>query len=108
MAYDKLQVDFGIWETVKRTAITLAILGILGCLALWYVPVLRQTLALEKEIEIKREALKKQQELHQKYTEEIVALRTDPDTVERMVRDKLGLAKPNETIYHFEPSNREK
>ncbi len=102
MACDKLEVDFGVWGTIKKIAVTFAILGLLACLALWYIPILNQTIALQKEIDLKREALRKQQELQQKYTEEIVALRTDSETVEHAVREKLGLVKPNETIYHFE------
>lgn len=102
MTYDKLEVDFGIWGTIKKIAVIFAVLGLLTCLALWYVPIFNQTVALQKEIDLKREALRKQQELHQKYMEEIVALRTDPETVEHAVREKLGLVKPNETIYHFE------
>lgn len=108
MSYDKLQIDFGIWGAVKKIAVALVIVGILGSLALWYIPILKQTTALQKEIELKREALRRQQQLHQRYSEEIVALRTDPQAVQRAVREKLGLVKPEETIYHFEPPRQEK
>ena len=30
------------------------------------------------------------------------SLRTDPQAVERLAREKLGLAKPGETVIHFE------
>ena len=102
MSFEKLHVDFGVWGTIKKVAVTFVVIGLLSCLALWYIPILKQTTALQKDLDLKREALRKEQELHQRYTEEIVALRTDPEMVERVVREKLGLAKPNETIYHFE------
>ncbi|HIE69770.1 MAG TPA: septum formation initiator family protein, partial [Planctomycetes bacterium] len=38
----------------------------------------------------------------------IEALRNDPQTVERFAREKLGLAKPGETVIRFEkPEPRE-
>lgn len=108
MPYDKLRVDFGVWGTIKKIAVMLVVICALGGLASWYIPILKQTTALQKEIEAKREAIRKQEELHQKYTEEIVALRTDPETVEHAVREKMGLAKSNETIYRFESPKQEK
>jgi cell division protein FtsB len=37
---------------------------------------------------------------------EIDALGNDPKTVERLAREKLGYAKPDETVVHFEtPAN---
>ena len=35
---------------------------------------------------------------------EIDALRNDPKTVERLMREKLGYAKPEETVVRFEPA----
>jgi cell division protein FtsB len=35
---------------------------------------------------------------------QIDALRNDPKTVERLMREKLGYAKPDETVIRFEPS----
>ena len=108
MAYRRLEVDFGIWGTVRKTASALIVIALLGGFALWYVPILKQTGALQRDIEIKRQALKKQQELHQRYNEEIQALKSNPEAVERAVRETLKLAKPNETIYHFELPRPEK
>ncbi len=102
MADNRLYVDFGVWGTIRKVALSLVAVAVLGGLALWYVPVLKQAAALQKEIEIKRAALKKQQALHQRYSDEINALRTDPEAVERAIREILGYGKPGETRYHFE------
>ena len=32
---------------------------------------------------------------------EVRALKTDPDYVERLARDKLGLARPGEIVYYY-------
>jgi len=34
--------------------------------------------------------------------QEITALRTDPHAIERVAREKFGLCRPNEKIYHFD------
>ena len=36
---------------------------------------------------------------------EIDALKSDPKTVERLAREQLGLAKPNETVIRFDISH---
>jgi cell division protein FtsB len=38
-------------------------------------------------------------------TREVHALKTDTDYIERIARDKLGLARPGETVYYYD--NRE-
>jgi cell division protein FtsB len=102
MSDGKLSVDFGVWGVIRKVAVVLVVLGLLGGLALWYIPILKQTQVLEREIKIKTEAINKQKETYRRYSDEIVALRNDPEAVEREARLKLNLAKPNETIYHFE------
>ena len=108
MAYSRFEVDFGIWGTLRKIALLLIVVAVMGCMILWYIPVLKQANALEKEIEVKRQNLKKQQEMHQKYSDEILELKSDPEAVERAAREILKKAKPNETIYHFEASQQEK
>jgi cell division protein FtsB len=46
--------------------------------------------------------LQKQQELSKELKAQIDALANDPKTVERLAREKLGYAKPDETVVHFE------
>ncbi|WP_444994198.1 FtsB family cell division protein [Aliikangiella sp. IMCC44359] len=46
--------------------------------------------------------LKKQNELLKK---EILALRKNPQLLEEIAREKLGLVKPNETFYRIIPKN---
>ena len=107
MAYGRLEVDFGVWGTIRKIALVVLVVGMFAGMVLLYIPVLRQNQRLQREIDLKREALNRQQQLQQQYMEQITALKTDPEAVERAVREKLGLARPNETIYHFEP-NRQK
>ena len=46
--------------------------------------------------------LKAEQEKSDQLQAQIDALRNDPKTVERLAREKLGYAKPDETVIRFE------
>ena len=68
----------------------------------WYLPVFEQNeryrqriLALEAEVKVEEQ---KQVQLQTA----IRNLREDPKTVERLAREKLGFAKPGETVIVFE------
>ena len=81
---------------------TVVLCGVAGLL---FLPLLRQRHAMQMEIqrldtEINRlETIERQQKI------EIEALKTDPEYVERSARNKLNLARPNETVFRFEPSS---
>lgn len=50
--------------------------------------------ALDRDIQnLKQDNAKLQREVH--------ALRTDPACIERLARDKLGLARPGEIVYYY-------
>ncbi len=38
---------------------------------------------------------------------EVHALKTDPDYIEQIARDKLGLARPGEIVYYYDNQDRE-
>ena len=40
---------------------------------------------------------------YQQVQEEIHALKSNPRAVERVAREKFGLCRPDEKIYHFDP-----
>ena len=80
---------------------TVVLCGVAGLL---FLPLLRQRHAMQMEIqrldtEINRlETIERQQKI------EIEALKSDPEYVERSARNKLNLARPNETVFRFEPA----
>jgi len=79
---------------------TVVLCGVAGLL---FLPLLRQRHAMQMEIqrldaEISRlESIERQQKI------EMEALKTDSEYVERTARNKLNLARPNETVFRFEP-----
>jgi cell division protein FtsB len=71
---------------------------------LWYLPLVRQNEAMRKEILRLETQIQQEEETSRQLRASIEALRTDPKTVERLAREKLGYAKPGETVIRFENS----
>lgn len=45
-------------------------------------------------------------EENQKIEKEIRALRSDPVKIEQFARERLGMVRPGEVVYQFEPADR--
>lgn len=101
-----MNVDTGIWSKLSRLVVVLLFLsGILG-IAIWYVPVIRHNEAYRKEILHLHAQVRQEEERARNLEASIRALGNDPKTIERVAREKLGYAKPGETMIRFEtPGN---
>jgi cell division protein FtsB len=104
MASRRLEVDYGVQEKVRKLFVALFVVSMVVILGSCYEPNLKKMRNLQAEVEKKRAVLRAQQELQRRYQEELLALRHDPEAVERAVREKFRLAKPDETIYRFDPA----
>lgn len=71
--------------------------------ALMFLPLLQQRRALQEEAYRLDRDIARQEAVERKQKAEIEALRTDPTFVERVAREKLNLARPDETVFRFEP-----
>ena len=67
-----------------------------------YQPLIQQNEMMRRRIDALDAELARQREVSKQLQAEFDALRNDPKTVERLAREKLGYAKPNETVIHFE------
>jgi len=97
-----VNVDLGIWSKLTKMVAWLLLLAGLLLVGVWYLPLIQQNermqrlnLQLERQLEAEKEKSKELQS-------QIDALRNDPKTVERLTREKLGYAKPGETVVRFE------
>ena len=97
-----MNVDLGIWSKLTKMVAWLLLLAGLLLVGVWYLPLIQQNermqrlnLQLERQLEAEKEKSKELQS-------QIDALRNDPKTVERLTREKLGYAKPGETVVRFE------
>jgi cell division protein FtsB len=91
-----------IWSRLTRLVFFLVLAASALLVGLWYLPLIEQNQAMREQLfrldtEMKREEAKVQQK-----RAAIESLRTDPKAVERLAREQLGLAKPGETVIHFE------
>lgn len=91
------------WAKLQSLGFTVFLVVVACGVGLMFLPLLQKSRSMQQESirldsEITRqESLEKQQKI------EIEALKTDPTFVERTARNKLNLARPNETIFRFEP-----
>src|ERR1017187_1848460 len=94
--------DLGIWDKLTRTVIFLLFVAGLLLVAIWYLPLIKQNERYRKEILRLDHLVQKEEEPGKQLRTSIDALRFDPKAVERLARERLGYAKPGETVIRFE------
>jgi cell division protein FtsB len=98
-----MNVDLGIWSKLTKMVTWLLLLAGLLLVGVWYLPLIQQNERMQREnLRLERE-LEQEKEKSKQLQADIDALRNDPKTVERLTREKLGYAKPGETVVRFEP-----
>lgn len=93
-----------VWLRLTRALWVLVALAIAILIGLCYLPLIRQNESLHKELMRLDQALQQQSEVLARKRLTVQALQTDPKTIERLAREKLGLARPGETVLYFEPT----
>ena len=92
-----------IWARLQSLGFVVAASVVALGVALMFLPLFHQRRSMQDEaIRLDRE-IARLELLERKQKSEIEALRTDPAFVDRTAREKLNLARPEETIFHFEP-----
>jgi cell division protein FtsB len=97
-----MKVDLGIWDKLTRMVIFLVFIAGILLVAVWYLPLIKQNERYRKEILRLDNLIQKEEETGKQLRTSIDALRFDPKAVERLVRERLGYAKPGETVIRFE------
>ena len=101
-----MNVDLGIWSKLTKAVVALVVLAVLLLIGMCYLPLIHQNERMRREIDRLDSELQKQEDISKQLRADVDALRNDPKTVERLAREKLGYAKPDETVVHFEnPTN---
>ena len=80
----------------------LFVAGLLGVF-FWYLPLIRQNQRYRDAILALDTKIQGQEKLSRQLKSSIDAVQNDPRTLERLVREKLGYAKTNETVIRFQP-----
>ncbi|HEY5233815.1 MAG TPA: septum formation initiator family protein [Verrucomicrobiae bacterium] len=99
-----MNVNLGIWSALTKVVVALVVVAVLLLIGMCYLPLIQENrrmradnLKLERELETETEKSSRLQS-------QIDALKNDPKTVERLTREKLGYARPDETVVRFEPA----
>jgi len=97
-----MNVDLGIWSKLTKMVAWLLLLAGLLLVGVWYLPLIQQNERMRRENLRLESELQQEKEKAKTLQAQIDALRNDPKTVDRLTRDKLGYAKPDETVIRFE------
>lgn len=97
-----MNVDLGIWDKLTKAIIFLLLAAVILGVAVWYLPLIKQNERMRKEDLRIQQAVQQETDKLRQLKSSNDALRNDPKTVERLAREKLGYAKPGETVIRFQ------
>jgi len=97
-----MNVDLGIWSKLTKIVVGLVALAVLLLIGMCYLPLIKQNERMRAQIFELQRQVDQQEAESRELKAQIDALRNDPKTIERLTREKLGYAKPDETIIRFE------
>jgi cell division protein FtsB len=100
-----VSVDLGIWSKLTQLVIGLVVVAILLLIFMCYRPLIEENERMRRQILEMNGEIKIQQQIAMDLSNQIYTLTYDPKTVERLAREKLGYARPDETVIHFEPAS---
>jgi cell division protein FtsB len=96
-----VNVNLGIWHKLTGVVIFLCFIAVILLVGIWYLPLIQQNERMRRHILGLDTQIQKQEEAGKQLRAAIDALRYDPKAVERLARERLGYAKPGETVIRF-------
>ncbi len=100
-----MNVNLGIWSRLTNVVIALVVVAVVLLIGMCYLPIIQENARMQGQIlKLKDQIRVQEQQLKEKQSE-LDALKNDPKTVERLTREKLGYARPDETVIYFEGTN---
>ncbi len=88
-------------NSVPKAAVFLIVFSIILMIGVCYFPEMKKTKGMREKIIQLDQEIQKEEAIERELRAAIEALRNDPKTVERLLREN-GFSKPNETIFKFE------
>ncbi len=92
------------WNKANRLVGGLILAGLVTVLASAFVPEIARLRQLDRELDQERTTLAAENERRSKQAREVQLLETDPEYVEIVARDKIGVMKEGETIIRLDAS----
>lgn len=96
-----MNVNTSIWDRLTRVVASLAAVAALVWVAVLYFPLMHQNEVMRQQIVRLDKQIQQEEVANRRLRLEIDSLKTDPKTVERLAREQLGLARPDETVVRF-------
>jgi cell division protein FtsB len=97
-----VNVDLGIWSKLTKVVVGLVALAVLLLIGMCYLPVIHENERMRSQIFKLNQQIQDEEKKSRDLQAQVDALLHDPKTVERLTREKLGYAKPDETVVRFE------
>jgi cell division protein FtsB len=98
-----VSVDLGIWSRLTKLAVGLVVLAVLLLIGMCYLPVIKQNEQYRRQLLLDQDKIEKEEARTRELQAQLDALLHDPKTGERLIRERLDFAKPDETVVRFEP-----
>jgi len=101
-----MNVDVGIWSKLTKIVVGLIVAAGLVAISLLFLPLIQKNERYRKQIMRLESQIQKEEASARQTREQIESMR-NPEVVARLAREKLGYAKPDETVVIFEsaPTN---
>ena len=96
-----MNVDLGIWSKLTKIVVALVIIAVLLLIGVCYLPLIQTNERYRERILVLEKQVQEETQKSQQLQAQIDALTHDPKTLERLAREKLGYARPDETVIHF-------
>lgn len=106
MEQTKRRRNPAVWHYLNRFLTVLIVIAGLLFVALTFYPEWRHRNSLAARLEEEQAKLAAEQLLQKKREREVNLLQTDPEYVETIARDKLGVMKEGETIFRLDGGTR--
>jgi cell division protein FtsL len=100
-----MNVNLGLWSKLTNAVLVLVVVAVLLLIGMCYLPVIQENERMQQQIYKLKAQLQVEEQKSQQLQSEISALQNDPKTVERLAREKLGYARPDEAVIYFEATN---
>jgi cell division protein FtsB len=97
-----MNVNLGIWQALTKAVIFLLVVAALLYVFYWYLPLIQQNQRFRKDIMALDAKIQAEERHARQLRSSIDAVQNDPRTLERLVRERLGFAKTNESVIRFQ------
>ena len=98
-----MNVDLGIWSKLTKLVVCLGVLAVLLLIGMGYLPVIQENERMRRQLMIDQDKIQKEEARSRQLQAQLDAMQHDTNTIIRLTREKLGYAKPDETVFRFEP-----